>query len=57
MDSCICTYVIDAGESIEILDIGLRKTSGIPVVQRVKPSSPAQRFSGSPKRSLHKAIE
>lgn len=39
------------GESIELLDIGLRKAGGVPIVHRVKPSSPTHRLSvGSPRR-------
>lgn len=56
----ICTHITTqlyiiihnyTGESIEVLDIGLRKAGGVPVVHRVKPSSPTHRLSvGSPRR-------
>ena len=51
------SYVLNhTGESIEVLDIGLRRTGGVPVVQRVKPHSPTHRLSvGSPRR--HNAIK
>ena len=43
------------GESIEVLDIGLRRTGGVPVVQRVKPPSPTHRLSvGSPPSPTHR---
>ena len=53
-----CYIMAYAGESIEVLDIGLRKTHIVPVVHRVKPSTPTHRFTvGSPKRNnIHHAV-